>query len=125
MFKDFLIVGAGSFFGGGARYLVSRLMQTVAAGLFPWGTFAVNILGCLLIGLFYGLDAGGQWISPRVRLALTTGFCGGFTTFSTFINEGSLMLKDGNYGLLALYFAGSLLLGFIALAAGYQIAKAL
>lgn len=124
MLKEFLIVGMGSFFGGGLRYLVSRAVQTVEAGAFPNGTFTVNILGCFLIGLVYGLDVGGSWMSPQTRLVLTTGFCGGFTTFSTFMNENSMLLRDGNYLHLVAYVLASLMLGFAALTAGHQLAKA-
>lgn len=136
--KELLIVSLGSFFGGGARYLVSKVVQSAAAGSFPWGTLTVNVLGCLLIGFLAGLPwqgtAAGQgvlghwlpkaWISPSTKLLLTTGFCGGFTTFSTFMNESSILLKDGHELHLALYIVLSLALGFAAVVLGQQLAKA-
>lgn len=127
MWKDFLIVSAGSFFGGGARFLVSRLIQAVMVVTFPLGTFLVNVLGCLLIGFFSGLPATGtladEWISPSARLFLTMGFCGGFTTFSTFMNESVMLVRDAQIVSVALYISGSLVLGFLAVLAGYGMAK--
>ena len=64
---------------------------------FPLGTFLVNILGCFAIGLFYGLFERGNLMSPNLRIFLTVGFCGGFTTFSTFMNENFLLIKDDNF----------------------------
>jgi CrcB protein len=123
MFKDFLIVGLGSFLGGGLRYIVSRLLP-VAAG-FPLGTFTVNVVGCFLIGLLYGLKWDGGWMSPNTRLLLTAGFCGGFTTFSTFINECGTLVKDGNMLMPALYLLASLAVGFIALLLGNWLSQAI
>lgn len=125
MLKDFFIVGLGSFFGGGARFIVSKIVQSWTVIPFPLGTFAVNVLGCLLIGFFSGLNYGGGWMSPSTKLILTTGFCGGFTTFSTFMNENASLIKDGNYAWTALYIAGSLIIGFVAVVIGHQLAKAL
>ena len=121
MIREFLIVGAGSFIGGGLRYVVSRLLP-VAAGL-PLGTLAVNVVGCFLIGLLYGLKWDGGLMSPTTRLLLTTGFCGGFTTFSTFINETGTLIKDGNLLTPALYLLLSLVVGFIALLLGDWLAQ--
>lgn len=123
MLKDFFIVGLGSFFGGGARFLVSKIVQSWTVLPFPLGTFAVNVLGCLLIGFFSGLNYNGGFMSPSTKLILTTGFCGGFTTFSTFMNENSSLLKDENYMYAAIYIIGSLALGLIAVVAGHQLAK--
>ncbi|HEY9544058.1 fluoride efflux transporter CrcB [Prevotella sp.] len=122
MLKDFLLVGAGSFLGGGARFLLSKWLQTSALGAFPLATFAVNILGCLLIGLLLGLSGQTGWLSPSTKLLLTTGFCGGFTTFSTFMNENYLLLKDHHFVPFFLYLFASLALGLFAVIAGYQLA---
>ncbi|MCI1282317.1 MAG: fluoride efflux transporter CrcB [Prevotella sp.] len=125
MLKDFFIVGIGSFFGGGTRFLVSKVIQSWTFLSFPFGTFAVNIIGCFLIGLFSGMSYGGSLMSPSTKLILTTGFCGGFTTFSTFMNESSSLLKDGNFFYLSLYVFGSLFVGLIAVLAGNQLSKIL
>ena len=123
MLRDFLLVGMGSFLGGGSRFIVSKVIQAWAPLSFPLGTFAVNILGCLIIGFLSGLHWPGGWMSPSMKLVLTTGFCGGFTTFSTFMNEGSSLMKDEQYLYMMLYLFGSLILGLIAVMAGHQLAK--
>lgn len=123
MLKDFFLVGVGSFMGGSLRFLASRAVQAVAVVSFPWGTLTVNVVGCLLMGLFSGLDYHGNYLSPSVKLLLTTGFCGGFTTFSTFMNENNALLKDGNFLLSAAYICVSLGVGFVCLVIGNQIAK--
>lgn len=126
--KELLLVCIGSFFGGGMRYLVGQLHvrltgpETLAYVVFPWGTFAVNIIGCLLIGLFTGIAASGH-LPAQWKLVLVTGFCGGFTTFSTFMNENYLLGKD-NLMMLAIYTVASLALGMGALVVGYKIASA-
>ena len=120
MLKEILIVGSGSFVGGALRYLVGKFINTG----FPWGTMLVNIAGCLLIGIFYSLVERGNIASPEIRLLLTVGFCGGFTTFSAFINENFMMLKAGEFIPFALYTAGSILLGLLATWFGYWLLKA-
>lgn len=109
-----LIIGAGSFIGGIARYLVSRGVSGWLGAAFPFGTLAVNIAGCYLIGVFYGLGTRGHIFDPALRLFLTTGICGGFTTFSTFSNENFALLQEGNVWYFALYTSLSILVGLIA-----------
>lgn len=121
--KEMLFVGVGSFVGGSLRYVVSKLLQQYAAGAFPLGTMAVNVIGCLIIGLLSGLNWTGGVMSPTTKLLLTTGFCGGFTTFSTFMNESVALGNHSNYSLMLLYMFGSLALGFAAVLAGYWLAK--
>ena len=120
MLKDILFVGAGSFVGGVLRYLVSLMMKW-GGSEFPWATFAVNILGSLLIGLLWGW--GSRSLSPQLMLLLSVGLCGGFTTFSTFSKEGLMLLQGGSYLMFALYVAGSIALGIGATALGWQITK--
>lgn len=123
MLKDFLIVGAGSFLGGGTRYLVSKMAGAIALSSFPLGTFSVNVVGCLLIGFFSGLPTSGAWMSPQTKLFLTTGLCGGFTTFSTFMNENASLAEGHNYAILFLYLVGSFALGLICVWGGHAMAK--
>ena len=118
--KELLLVCIGSFFGGGLRYLVGKAVQSWVAVSFPWGTMTVNVIGCFLIGLLSGLSLGGQ-ISPTTKLVLVTGFCGGFTTFSTFMNENLLLGRDGAMLSAVLYTLLSLALGLIAVIVGYQM----
>ena len=82
--KEVLIVSIGSFFGGGLRYWISKMVQSCSLIAFPFGTMTVNVLGCFIIGFLSGISwNGGGWMNPSTKLLLTTGFCGGFTTFST------------------------------------------
>lgn len=122
--KEVLIVSIGSFFGGGMRYWISKMVQSCTVIAFPFGTMAVNVAGCLIIGFLSGLNwREGGWMSPSAKLLLTTGFCGGFTTFSTFMNEGAGLMKEENYVYMMLYLFGSLALGLIAVLAGHDLAK--
>lgn len=120
--KELLLVCMGSFFGGGARYLVSIVFQSCLASTFPWHTLIVNVAGCFLIGLLSGSSVGSQ-LSPHTKLVLVTGFCGGFTTFSTFMNENLLLGRDGSMLTPILYTFLSLALGLVAVIIGYQILK--
>ena len=123
MIKSILIVGTGSFIGGALRFVISTLMKNGCSSSFPWGTLMVNLLGCFLIGLIYGLSAKYSTTSHTLCLLLTTGFCGGFTTFSTFANEGFQMLQSGNTAGFIGYVSASLILGIILVMIGYLIIK--
>lgn len=118
MIKDLLLVGLGSGLGGICRYLISQLLVTTQNG-FPWGTFTVNIVGSLLIGLLWGLSSRLPSLSPVLTLLFMVGFCGGFTTFSTFSREGLTLLQMQNYTLFLLYTLGSVVLGIMAVMVGY------
>lgn len=125
MLRTLLIVGAGSFTGGVLRYLVSKLLQNCGAHAFPVSTFGVNLLGCFAIGLFYGLFERNNLMNADIRLFLTVGLCGGFTTFSTFINESFQMVKDENFLFLFSYASLSFLGGLFMLYIGYTLTKML
>ena len=106
------------FLGGGTGSLLRYCMQMalherIVPYAFPWATFTVNILGSFLIGLFYAWSARFN-LSTEIRMLLTTGLCGGFTTFSTFSNDGLIMLKQGFYGEFFLYILLSVLLSIMA-----------
>ena len=118
MIKDIILVGIGSGIGGICRYLISLTMGHAGNG-FPWGTFTANVAGCLLIGLLWGVTSRSQNLSPAFSLLLMVGFCGGFTTFSTFSKEGLAMLQANNYILFTLYALGSVVLGIVAVGLGY------
>ena len=109
--KTIIIVFTGSGIGGVARFAVQSWVARMDQFVFPLGTFIVNIAGCFLIGLFYALGERGNLLTPEGRIALTTGFCGGFTTFSTFAFENMNLLRTGDYLYLGLYISLSILLG--------------
>lgn len=121
--KEFLIVGIGSFFGGGMRYLVAKWLGRISICGLPWGTMTVNVAGCLIIGLLSALPWVDGVASRQTRLLLTTGFCGGFTTFSTFVNEGASLSRDGQIVGACVYTVASVLLGFLAVWAGYRLGR--
>ncbi len=118
-----LIVALGGAVGSAARYLVSRALQEHVATGFPWPTFAVNVAGCLVLGFLGGLSSRGALGGSGVRLLLTTGFCGGFTTFSTFCSEGVGLLRAGQTLAMMAYAGGSVAAGLGAAALGMWIAS--
>lgn len=118
MLRLLTIIAVGGAVGSVSRYLAQLLVARHFVYPFPLGTLLVNVLGCLLIGFFYAAAERGTIASPELRLLLTTGFCGGFTTFSTFSYETLTLLTDGEYFFVALYAAGSVLLGLLAAFAG-------
>ena len=93
-----LLVGLGGFIGSIARYVLSGAMQQwLQNSSFPYGTMAVNIIGCFAIGCLNGLAESRQIISPEIRVFLVVGLLGGFTTFSTFGYETFMMISEGDY----------------------------
>ena len=114
MIRILLLIGSGSFLGGVSRYLTSRYIQEHILSIFPFGTFVVNILGCFLIGLFFAISERAEVFSIETRMFLTVGFCGGFTTFSTFSNENLALIRDGDIIYVALYAGSSVILGILA-----------
>jgi len=125
MLKSILIVGFGGFVGTVARFLTSRYFQENVNSVFPWSTLVINIAGSLLIGVIYGISEKGDFLSPDVRLFLTVGICGGFTTFSTFSNDAFLLLRQEEWIRFAFYTSMSFFLGLIAVYGGRIIIKLL
>ena len=118
-----MIIGTGGFIGSVLRFQVGRLIQQQVSSPFPYGTFIINVLGCLLIGIFYGISEKGNIMSSEWRLFLTVGFCGGFTTFSAFASENIALLRDGEFFFFALYTALSVFLGLLATWLGHLLTK--
>ena len=118
--KNILLVGSGSFLGGAARYAVSLLMNNMSKGI-PWATLAANLLGCLLIGMLWAFLDRSTGANSSWTLFLMTGFCGGFTTFSSFSKEALMMLQLGNYWNFAFYVALSVVVGIALVAFGYSL----
>jgi fluoride exporter len=120
--KILLAIGTGSFIGGVLRYLLSQFIQTKVYSTFPFGTLAVNIIGCFVIGLVFGLS-DKTIISQEWRLFLATGLLGGFTTFSAFSNETVSMLRDSQFWYASAYVGLSVFAGLIATFIGISIIK--
>ncbi len=111
MIKSMLIAGAGGFIGTCGRYLVGKWCESVFHGSFPLGTFVVNVVGCFIIGLLFGLLERTEVLSTNACLLLVTGFCGGFTTFSTFANDMWILHSRGEWGTFVGYLVLSIVVG--------------
>lgn len=116
-----LLIGAGGFLGSIARYLTQQGISKILPVVFPFGTFIVNLAGCFLIGVLYAFSDRNNMLSNEWRLFLTTGFCGGFTTFSTFSVESYSLIREEQYLYFALYAGLSVVLGILATFLGIAI----
>lgn len=123
MIKTLLIVGIGSFIGGTLRYAISMLLKGFCGQQFPWGTLAVNLTGCFVFGIVFALFSKHGATTHPWCLMLTTGLCGGFTTFSAFAHESMLMLQYGHLNAFFAYVATSVVAGIALMALGYMIIK--
>jgi len=123
MFKILLIIGSGSLFGGILRYLISYYLQEKFLTSFPLGTLTVNIIGCFLIGVIFGLSDSRNLFTYEMRIFLSIGFCGGFTTFSTFSNETIALLRDGDFFYAITYISISLFICLLSTYLGITITK--
>jgi CrcB protein len=122
MLKSFLIVGAGGALGSMLRFAITRLFINESVH-FPLATFLINLTGCFLIGLVVGMAERNEWMTAPVLLLLTTGFCGGFTTFSAFALENHFLLQKQFVSTALIYSALSLVLGVVVCRAGILLAK--
>jgi CrcB protein len=120
--KLLFYIGAGSFLGGIARFGLSKFVQELSGGRFPYGTLSVNILGSFFIGVMFAL-AEHRTMHTELRLFLTTGLLGGFTTFSTFSYEALGLLRSGEWLTAMVYLLGSTVAGVLAAFGGYQLIK--
>ena len=112
----YLIIG--SILGGAARYVMAGRTYAALGASFPYGTLAVNLTGCFLIGGFDALANERFGLGPHARMFLMTAFCGAFTTFSTFVLETSNLMKDGEFWLASLNVGGSVVLGLLVFRLG-------
>lgn len=119
MIRNFLLVGLGGALGSMLRFYCQKWIAPFNPVSFPIGTFAVNIIGCFLIGYFYGISQRSNTFSIELQFLLMTGFCGGFTTFSAFTQEGLMLLQQQRITIFFLYFAASVLVGLGATFLGF------
>ena len=120
--KNLIFVFIGGGFGSVLRFVIGKWLNNSENGI-PYGTFVANILGSLLIGFILGYAAKNEAISQNHTLLLATGFCGGFTTFSTFAYENHVFLKSGDFTSFAFYTIASFAVGFLAVFAGMYLVK--
>ncbi|MFO7863295.1 MAG: fluoride efflux transporter CrcB [Salinivirgaceae bacterium] len=118
MFIKILIIGLGGFLGTIARFLISKVIQEQTSSAFPWHTFAVNIIGSFIIGIIIAASFKNPGMNPTLKSFLAIGFCGGFTTFSTFALENQYLLATQQYITLALYILLSIITGILAVFLG-------
>ena len=121
MIKNLILVFIGGGLGSSLRYLISKYLN--AGHLLPYGTFLVNVMGSLLLGIILGWAIKSDTLNSPTNLILGVGFCGGFTTFSTFSFENYSLIKSGDYWSFSVYFFGSLILGILAVFVGILISK--
>ncbi|GAB4290022.1 MAG: fluoride efflux transporter CrcB [Ignavibacteriaceae bacterium] len=120
---NYIIVGLGAAFGGIFRYLVSNLSYKHFGSEFPYGTLIVNVIGSFLIGIFIFYFDEKELLSPQMRIFLTIGFCGGFTTFSTFSYETFALLRDSQYWFASLNALLNFFLCIFGIGFSYIIVK--
>ncbi|UII29168.1 fluoride efflux transporter CrcB [Fulvivirga maritima] len=125
MLKNVLLVGLGGFLGSTSRYLTYYLIDRKVESLYPWSTFTVNIVGSLILGILLGFIAKAHLANDHLRLVFAVGFCGSFTTFSSFMYENLYLFQQKAYSTSMLYLIGSIVLGFIAVFAGQALGRSM
>ncbi len=124
MIKNVLIVGLGGFLGSAGRYLLHLMMLKLGWDRLPLATMSANVLGCLIFGVVLGLSVKSDTkLSHGMLIFLTTGFCGGFTTFSTFALENVRMIERGALLGMAFYISLSVVFGLLAAYGGLSLAR--
>ncbi|MFO7827715.1 MAG: fluoride efflux transporter CrcB [Bacteroidales bacterium] len=123
--KTALFIGLGGFMGSIARYYVSKINLIPALAAIPFGTLLVNIAGSFILGILTGIADRSMLLSVEWRLFLMVGFCGGFTTFSTFASENLMMMRNANFQGMFLYTIISVVLAFLFVYLGYNLSKML
>lgn len=121
MLQSILLIGLGGGVGSICRYVLAVWLTRFPSGFFPLGTFAVNFIGCLIIGILLGLIDKNEWTNPAIKHLFIVGFCGGFTTFSTFTAENYLLLQQGQAGMALIYTLASVLVCLFAFWIGWRI----
>ncbi|WP_242203768.1 fluoride efflux transporter CrcB [Aestuariivivens insulae] len=120
--KQLLLVFLGGGFGSMLRFIIGKYLNNIEIGI-PFGTFVANVFGSLLIGIILGLAVKNNTLSQSQVILLASGFCGGFTTFSTFAYENIVFLKSGDFASFAIYTLASFILGFLAVFLGLFLVR--
>lgn len=123
MIRTLVLVALGGGIGSVLRYLVSKIVYKWFSAYIPMGTFAVNVLGCFMIGLFFGLAIKNASYQGDMRILLMTGLCGGFTTFSAFALENVNLLQSGEYMQALIYIVASVVVGLLAVFGGIVLVR--
>lgn len=123
MIKMMLIAGAGGFVGTCGRFLIGKWSGAMFHGSFPMGTFLVNVIGCFIIGLLFGLLERAHVMTAGENALLITGFCGGFTTFSSFADDMWVLGNKGDWSTFVLYLAASVICGVLLVWAGRALIR--
>ena len=121
--KSFILVFLGGGVGSSCRFLISNVLNNNFKSFHYMGTFSVNVIGCILIGIVMGFLQKENNFNQNYLLLFSSGFCGGFTTFSAFANENLDLIKTGNFSLFFLYVISSVVFGIAAAYLGYFIMK--
>ena len=123
--RTYWAVAFGAALGGVARYYLASALQQRLGATFPWGTLVVNVSGSLLLGVLIRYALATPTVSVEMRALLTTGFCGGYTTFSTYSYETATLLEDGQYGRAGVYALASVVVALGATFTGFVLAREL
>lgn len=121
----YLAVAVGGAFGAVARFGIDRSIERRSFAVFPWSTFAINVSGCLVIGVVIAALVDRHHLPGWLRVGLVMGVLGGYTTFSTYAQESLDLLREGQAGIATVYMAGSVLSGILAVYAGTLLGQAL
>jgi CrcB protein len=122
---DFLAISLGAIVGANLRYWMSRSAVRLLGPVFPYGTLTINVLGSFVLGFFLVWTSERVMVDPRWRLLVAVGFCGGYTTFSSYAYETMAFLQQGQWALLATNFVANNLLACVAIVAGMALARVL
>ena len=121
--KSFLLVFLGGGIGSSCRFLISNIISNSFKSFHYLGTFSVNVIGCIIVGIVMGFLQKENNFNQNYLLLFSSGFCGGFTTFSAFANENLDLIKNGNFSVFFLYVISSVVFGIAAAYLGYLIVK--
>ncbi len=123
MIKNLVYIAFGGAIGSVLRYLVQNTVHTKWPNAYPYGTFIVNVIGCFLVGFLISWATKEKQLEQHLQLLLITGFCGGFTTFSTFAHEGNTLFSQDRIGQGFLYLGLSVLVGMLFAYLGFRAGK--